>query len=89
MKTVFGIAVMAPNQKLAAETHCFGDCGKISMSGAINDRLTGGLLVCCEKVCPYMADEIENYGNTMSFDEHHSVTLRLLKLQPTPPESKG
>ena len=76
---VWGIAVMAPKQKAAVEAHCFGDCGKISMAGAINDDLTGGLFVCCEPTCPYMAEEIPGYGETMSFGRRHEVTLRLLK----------
>lgn len=76
---VWGIAVLAPTQKAAAEAHCFGDCGKISMGGIINDELTGGLFVCCQPVCPYMEQEMPDYGTTMSFGKPHSVTLRLLK----------
>lgn len=76
---VWGVAVMAPKQKEAAEKHCFGDCGKISMAGAISDELTGGLFVCCEPTCPYMAQEMPDYGTTMSFGRPHTVTLRLLK----------
>jgi hypothetical protein len=79
---VWGIAVLAPLQKPAVDKHCFGDCGKISMAGAINDDLTGGLFVCCQPTCPYMAEEIANYGETMSFGELHSVTLRLLNPEP-------
>lgn len=79
---VWGIAVMAPKQKAAADKHCFGDCGKISMSGAINDDLTGGLFVCCQPTCPYEAEVIENYGTTMSFGQLHNVHLRLLHSEP-------
>lgn len=75
---VLGIAAMAPKQKAAADAHCFGDCGKISMAGAIDDPTTGGLFVCCEAQCPYADKEIE-YGETMSFGKRHIVTLRLLK----------
>lgn len=76
---VWGVAVMAPKQKAAADAHCFGDCGKISMAGVIDDPMTGGLFVCCEPTCPYMAEEIPQYGTTMSFGELHEVTLRLLR----------
>lgn len=76
---VWGIAVLAPKQKAAADAHCFGDCGKISMAGVIDDSLTGGLFVCCEPTCPYTAQEFEGYGETQSFGERHRVTLRLLK----------
>jgi hypothetical protein len=79
VEQVWGVAVMAPGQKDAAQKHCFGDCGKISMAGAINDALTGGLFVCCQSVCPYVAEEIEDYGTTMSFGRPHVVHLRLLK----------
>ncbi len=75
---IWGVAVMAPKQKAAAEAHCFGDCGKISMAGVIHDAMTGGLYVCCEATCPHMALEIPNYGTTMSFGRPHDVTLRLL-----------
>lgn len=82
---VCGVAVMAPKQKAAAEAHCFGDCGKISMGGVINYEMTGGLFVCCEPKCPYMADELDGYGETMSFGQHHTVTLRFLApLEGTP-----
>ena len=76
---VFGVAVMAPKQEAAAKAHCFGDCGKISMAGAIADELTGGLFVCSEVICPYMEKEFPGYGTTMSFGRPHEVTLRLLK----------
>ena len=74
---VWGIAVMAPKQRPAAEKHCFGDCGKISMAGAINDDLTGGLFVCCQATCPYEAEVMPNYGSTMSFGKPHTAHLRL------------
>lgn len=78
---IWGIALLAPTQKAAVEAHCFGDCGKISMSGAINDPLTGGLFVCCEPKCPYVDREFPNYGTAMSFGRLHEVTLRLLKAE--------
>ncbi|TJY57432.1 hypothetical protein E4T66_18670 [Sinimarinibacterium sp. CAU 1509] len=79
---IWGVAVMAPKQKNAADKHCFGDCGKISMGGVIADDMTGGLFVCCERVCPYEVETIQNYGSTMSFDRPHTVHLRLLREEP-------
>lgn len=76
---VWGVAVLAPKQKAAAEAHCFGDCGKISMAGVIDDAMTGGLFVCCEPICPHVAQEMDGYGETMSFGKPHTVTLRLLR----------
>ena len=77
---VFGIMVMMPGQKESAQQHCFDDCGKISMAGAIADELTGGLFVCCEAVCPHCEQDMdEPYGTTMSFGQEHAVYLRKLK----------
>lgn len=76
---VFGLLVMNPDQKPLIEKHCYGDCGKISMAGAINDPQTGGLMVCCEPVCPWLKAEMsEPYGSTRSFGEPHEVYLRAL-----------
>lgn len=74
---VWGVPAMA--QKTAFEKHCIGDCGKISLAGAIDDPMTGGLFVCCEKVCPHERGVIENYGTTNSFGRPHTVHLRALK----------
>lgn len=77
---VFGIAFMAPKQKAAVEAHCFGDCGKISMAGMIDAGPLGGLAVCCEPTCPYMAMEMdEPFGQTNSFGRPHDIYLRALK----------
>lgn len=78
-KVVWGVAVMAPKQKEAAQKHCFGDCGKISMAGAIADEVTGGLFVCCQPTCPHEDTVVPNYGETMSFGRPHIVHLRLLE----------
>lgn len=76
---VWGIAAMAQTQAKPFEVHCMGDCGKISMAGAIDDELTGGLFVCCEAACPYEEKTLPNYGTTNSFGEKHIVHLRILK----------
>jgi hypothetical protein len=76
---VWAIAVMAPTQEAVAKAHCFGDCGKISMGGAIADPILGGLFVCCETTCPHVQEEFDGYGKTMSFGKPHTVTLRILK----------
>jgi coenzyme F420-reducing hydrogenase gamma subunit len=76
---VWGVAFMAEKQKDAVLAHCFGDCGKISIAGVIDAGQIGGLAVCCEPTCPYVAMEMdEPYGQTNSFGKVHDVYLRCL-----------
>lgn len=76
---VWGLAFLAPTQKVAVRAHCFGDCGKISLGGVVMDDHVGGLFVCCHEVCPYQQDEVRGYGETMSFGEPHILHLRILR----------
>jgi hypothetical protein len=77
---VYGLIAMEKTQKPLIEKHCFGDCGKVSMAGAINDDLVGPLWVCCEEKCPWLLKQMEGepYGTTMSFGRPHEVYLRTL-----------
>jgi hypothetical protein len=76
---VYGLMVLEKSQKPLIEKHCFGDCGKISMAGAIEDDMLGGLMVYCEEVCPWLKKQMdEPYGTTMSFGRPHEVFLRTL-----------
>lgn len=80
---VFGLLAVNPEQGPLVTKHCFGDCGKISIGGAIDDPVTGGLMVCCETVCPWLKKEMtEPYGTTMSFGEPHEIYLRALTDSP-------
>lgn len=83
---VYGLLVMEPSQKPLTEKHCFGDCGKISMAGAIHDDMLGGLMVCCEETCPWLLKQMdkagEPYGTTMSFGRPHEIYLRTLTDNP-------
>lgn len=53
MSKLHGVLFSLDDQKTLIERHCFGDCGKISMGGAIIDDRLGILMVCCEIKCPY------------------------------------
>ncbi len=76
---VFGLLIFDKLQKPLIEKHCFGDCGKVSMGGVIEDANVGGLMVCCEAVCPWLAKQTDvPYGTTMSFGRPHEVYLRVL-----------
>jgi hypothetical protein len=80
---IFGLLVLDAKQGPLIQKHCFGDCGKISIAGAIDDAQTGGLMVCCEVVCPWLAKETSQpYGKTMSFGRPHEVYLRALTDSP-------
>lgn len=77
---VYGLIAFHRTQKPLIEKHCFGDCGKVSMAGVIEDEHLGGLWVCCEEVCPYLDKQMdEPYGQTMSFGQLHEVYLRTIK----------
>jgi len=81
---VWGLIAMEKTQEPLIQKHCFGDCGKLSMAGAINDENLGPLWVCCEVKCPWLGKETdEAYGNTMSFGRPHDVYLRVLSDTPT------
>ncbi|MFJ9451457.1 hypothetical protein [Herbaspirillum sp. NPDC101397] len=76
---IFGLLVVHPDQEALIKKHCFGDCGKISIAGAIEDPQTGGLAVCCEAQCPWLQGEMdEPYGTTMSFGKEHAIYLRAI-----------
>lgn len=76
---IWGLLAMHAEQGPLVTKHCFGDCGKVSMGGVINDPITGGLMVCCEAKCPWLKAEMDKpYGQTMSFDRPHDVYLRTL-----------
>lgn len=81
---IFGLLAFHKDQKPLIEKHCFGDCGKVSMAGAITDPHVGALWVCCETVCPWLDKQMdEPYGNTMSFGREHQVFLRTITDTPT------
>lgn len=84
---VWGLIALEKSQEPLIQKHCFGDCGKVSMAGAINDDQLGPLWVCCEAKCPWLGKEMdEPYGNTMSFGRPHEVYLRVLTESPSQKE---
>lgn len=86
---VWDLIALEKTQEPLIQKHCFGDCGKLSMAGAINDAHFGPLWVCCESVCPWLAKETdEPYGKTMSFGQPHDVYLRVLTDTPAAPKGE-
>lgn len=80
-KEAWGIAAAAPTQQRAAETHCFGDCGKISIGTAIADEETGGMFPCFQATCPYEQQTFRCYGSTVLGGVPHLLHLRVLRQQ--------
>ncbi len=76
---IFGLVAGSPTQKDAIDKHCFGDCGKVSMGGAVFEAAVGMLWICCHASCPYEQEQIRDYGTTESFGEEHVLHLRVLK----------
>lgn len=75
----WGIAAAAPTQQRAAEKHCFGDCGKISIAAAIADEETGGMFACFQATCPHEQQTIRCYGSTVLSGTPHLLHLRVLR----------
>lgn len=80
-KEAWGIAAAAPTQQRAAESHCFGDCGKISIGTVIADEETGGMFPCFETSCPHEQQTLRCYGSTVLGGVPHLLHLRVLRAQ--------
>lgn len=81
---VYGLMFMQPSQKGPIKAHCYGDCGKISMSGMICDDHLGGIAICFEEACPYLDKQMEEPLGTTTFyhwrgDTVYDVYLRTVK----------
>lgn len=74
-EVIYCIPMMAQKLKQPIKDHCFGDCGKISLAGAI-DTEYGPCWVCCEKLCPHLAENVGPIG-TVSTGE--TVFFRVIK----------
>jgi hypothetical protein len=52
MSNLYGLVALAQEELITK--HCFGDCGKISIGGAVMTNEAGPLWICCEEVCPHL-----------------------------------
>jgi hypothetical protein len=57
MANLYGLILGAQEDLITK--HCFGDCGKVSMGGALMTEDLGPLLVCCEEACPYLKAQLD------------------------------
>ena len=56
MAKLYGLLVQAPTQEKPVQDHCFGDCGRISMGGAIMTG-AGPMMMCCHDDCQFLGEE--------------------------------
>lgn len=59
---LYCIPMMIESQKQPIDNHCFGDCGKISMGGAIDIGEVGPCLICTHEDCPHEKGHTEVIG---------------------------
>lgn len=62
--TLYCIPMMVETQKKPLDEHCFGDCGKISMGGAITIDEIGPCWVCTHEDCPHEKGHTEIVGSS-------------------------
>ncbi len=58
MGKLYGLLVQAPLQEKPVQDHCFGDCGRISMGGAIMTG-AGARMMCCHDECPHLGEQTD------------------------------
>lgn len=64
MTLLYCIPMMIESQKQPIDKHCFGDCGKISMGGAIDIDEVGPCWVCTHEDCPHEKGHTEVIGTS-------------------------
>ena len=62
--TLYCIPMMFESQIKPLDDHCFGDCGKISMAGAIDIDEVGPCWVCTQAECQYEKGHTEIIGTS-------------------------
>lgn len=60
-ENLYLLVIRDPKQQQLIRQHCSGDCGKLSMGGAIDtqDMGLGLCMVCCEDECPYEKGNVD------------------------------
>ena len=76
---LYAVFPMAPKQQKAVGAHCFGDCGRISMGGALETEY-GPAMICCNDDCPHVdEDSPDPVGKSSLTGE--DVYFRVLKTE--------
>lgn len=81
MSKIFGLLASVDSQNELIKKHCYGDCGKISMGGAVIDTMLGVMLICCEDSCPYEKQRGEDPAGKSQWTGD-DIYLRLLEEKP-------
>lgn len=76
-ENIYCIPMQFENQKEPLKKHCFGDCGKISIGGAIDLGQYGLAWICHEKTCPHEKGVVGPIG-TSEFDA--TVFIRAVEM---------
>ncbi len=80
MGKLYGLLVQAPLQEKPVQDHCFGDCGRISMGGAIMTG-AGAMMMCCHDECPHLGEQTDEPIGTSAMTGE-PIYLRALEPMP-------
>jgi hypothetical protein len=65
---IFALAVKHPEQEPLVNKHCFGDCGKISMGGAVMTQV-GVTMLCFQEKCPHEVQEMQEPLGAIDYED--------------------
>lgn len=74
---IYALVFNIRRQREMIQAHCFGDCGKMSMGGAIDIHTLGLCVVCCQAECPHLHDQAGPFGESELTGD--KVFVRILK----------
>jgi hypothetical protein len=61
---IYAVLFSNTEQQKLIKDHCFGDCGEVSMGGALELPGYGMCFVCCQEECPYLKDQVGPVGES-------------------------
>lgn len=86
MTDIYCIPMGYKSQDEPLKAHCFGDCGKISMGGAVDLGEYGPAWVCCEKECPYEKGVVGPVGTSELTGD--TIYIRAVQVDEKPEQSR-
>jgi hypothetical protein len=76
-KRIYGLVAMAQEALITA--HCFGDCGQISIGGALIDDQIGPLWLCDVQACPHLKKQMDEPFGTSDLTDGEPIYLRSIQ----------